>query len=136
MADSTGRKSSQTKRKHTSGATKSTGITTQSAKAKGRRLQQAVRDSVLRTFPSLEPDDVRSTSMGAGGEDVQLSPAARKLFPYSVECKNLAKIAVFNYYEQSQTNAGDYEPLVIIKQNRSKPLAVVDFDHFMELIKK
>ena len=136
MAGSTGRKSSRTKRKPTSVATKSTGITTQSAKAKGRRLQQAVRDSVLRTFPSLEPDDVRSTSMGAGGEDVQLSPAARKLFPYSVECKNLAKIAVFNYYEQSQTNAGDYEPLVVIKQNRSKPLAVIDFEHFMELIKK
>lgn len=136
MPGSTGRKSSRTKRKHTSVGTKSTGITTQSAKAKGRRLQQSVRDSVLSTFPSLEPDDVRSTSMGAGGEDVQLSPAARKLFPYSVECKNLAKIAVFNYYEQSQTNAGDYEPLVVIKQNRSKPLAVVDFEHFMELIKK
>lgn len=136
MPGSTGRKSSRTKRKHTSVGTKSTGITTQSAKAKGRRLQQAVRDSVLSTFPSLEPDDVRSTSMGAGGEDVQLSPAARKLFPYSVECKNLAKIAVFNYYEQSQTNAGDYEPLVVIKQNRSKPLAVIDFEHFMELIKK
>lgn len=73
--------------------------------------------------------------MGAGGEDVQLSPAARRLFPYSVECKNLAKIAVFNYYEQSQTNAGDYEPLVVIKQNRSRPLAVIDFEHFMELVK-
>ena len=108
----------------------------QSAKAKGRKLQQAVRDAILATFPRLEPDDVRSTSMGAGGEDVQLSPAARKLFPYSVECKNLVKIAVFNYYEQSKTNCGDSEPLVVIKQNRSKPLAVVDLDHFMELVRK
>lgn len=106
----------------------------QSAKAKGRKLQQAVRDTILGTFPSLENDDVRSTSMGAGGEDVQLSPAARKLFPYSVECKNLAKIAVFNYYEQA-TGHGQHEPLVVIKQNRSKPLAVVDLDHFMELVK-
>lgn len=95
-----------------------------------------MRDSILESFPSLEPDDVRSTSMGAGGEDVQLSPAARRLFPYSVECKNLAKIAVFNYYEQSQTNCGSYEPLVVIKQNRSKPLAVVDLDHFMELVRR
>ena len=116
-------------------ATKSTGIRPQSAKAKGRKLQQAVRDSILDSFPTLEADDVRSTSMGAGGEDVQLSPAARKLFPYSVECKNLAKIAVFNYYEQSRTNAGNYEPLVVIKQNRSKPLAVVDLDHFMNLVR-
>jgi len=107
----------------------------QSAKAKGRRLQQAVRDAILTAFPKLEPDDVRSTSMGAGGEDVQLSPAARKLFPYSVECKSLSKIAVFNYYEQA-TGHGKHEPLVVIKQNRSKALAVVDLDHFMELVKK
>lgn len=107
-----------------------------SAKAKGRRLQQAVRDAILTQYPALEPDDVRSTSMGAGGEDVQLSPAARKLFPYSIECKNLAKIAVYNYYTQAETNSGKYEPLVVIKQNRSKPLAVIDFDHFMELIRR
>jgi hypothetical protein len=135
VAGSTRKKSSQTKRKATSVGMKSTGISTQSAKAKGRRLQQAVRDSILRTFPSLEADDVRSTSMGAGGEDVQLSPAARKLFPYSVECKNLAKIAVFNYYAQA-TGHNDHEPLVVIKQDRSKPLAVVDLEHFMELVKK
>jgi hypothetical protein len=107
-----------------------------SAKAKGRRLQQAVRDAILTQYPTLEPDDVRSTSMGAGGEDVLLSPAARKLFPYSVECKNLAKIVVYNYYTQAETNSGKYEPLVVIKQNRSKPLAVIDFDHFMELIRR
>lgn len=107
----------------------------QSAKAKGRKLQQAVRDQILSKFPGLEPDDVRSTSMGAGGEDVQLSPAARKLFPYSVECKSLAKIAVFNYYEQA-CGHGEHEPLVVIKQNRSKPLAVVDLEHFMELVRR
>lgn len=73
--------------------------------------------------------------MGAGGEDVQLSPAARRLFPYSVECKNLAKIAVFNYYEQCRTNCNGYEPLVVIKQDRCKPLAVIDLDHFMNLIR-
>lgn len=135
MASTTKARSTKTVRKSRSVATKSTGIRPQSAKAKGRKLQQAVRDSILNSFPTLEADDVRSTSMGAGGEDVQLSPAARKLFPYSVECKNLAKIAVFNYYEQSRTNAGNYEPLVVIKQNRSKPLAVVDLDHFMNLVR-
>ena len=107
----------------------------QSAKAKGRRLQQAVRDAILDSFPTLESDDVRSTSMGAGGEDVQLSPAARKLFPYSVECKSLAKIAVFNYYEQA-TGHGAHEPLVVIKQDRAKPLAVVDLEHFMKLVRR
>ena len=48
---------------------------TSSAKAKGRRLQQKVRDLLLETFTELEPDDIRSTSMGVSGEDLQLSPA-------------------------------------------------------------
>ena len=107
-----------------------------SAKAKGRVFQQLVRDKILSTFPQLEADDVRSTSMGANGEDVQISPAARKLFPYQIECKSREKIAVYGMYEQAQSHGKTFEPLVVLKQNRCKPLVVVDFDHFMELVKK
>ena len=89
----------------------------QSAKAKGRKLQQWVRDLILESFPSLEADDVRSTSMGAGGEDVQLSPAARRLFPYSVECKSVEKLNVWGAYEQAEANSGEHEPLLIMKKN-------------------
>ena len=66
---------------------------TRSAKNKGKRLQNEVRDLILETFKQLEPDDVRSTTMGDSGEDVLLSPAARKLFPFSVECKNQAVVS-------------------------------------------
>ena len=90
---------------------------------------------MLQSFPQLEPDDVRSTSMGAGGCDVQLSPAAKRLFPYDVECKSLASIAVYNFYKQAQ-NHGGLEPLVVIKQNNSAPLAIVDLEHFMDLVRK
>ena len=58
-----------------------------SAKNKGKRLQNDVRDLILEKFDTLEPDDVRSITMGDSGEDILLSPAARKLFPFSVECK-------------------------------------------------
>lgn len=37
----------------------------QSAKAKGRRLQQQVAAAVLENYRELTEDDVRSTSMGA-----------------------------------------------------------------------
>jgi len=70
--------------------------------------------------------------MGAGGEDIQLSPAARKLFPYSVECKSLKAIAVYKYYEQAEANCGKYEPLVVIKANRKKPLVLVDAEYFFD----
>ena len=59
-----------------------------SCKAKGRRFQQQIAADILAAFPNLGEDDVRSTSMGASGEDIQLSTSARTLFPYSVEAKN------------------------------------------------
>lgn len=110
---------------------------TASAKQKGRKLQQDVRDKILDYFPELEPDDVKSTSMGAGGEDVQLSPLARRIFPYSIEAKSRESIALYTWYLQAKHNAPKgAEALLIIKQNRSKPLVVVDLDHFMELVTK
>lgn len=109
-------------------------MTPQSAKNKGRIFQQYVRKLLLKAFPSLEQDDVRSTSMGAGGEDLQLSPAARKLIPYQIECKSKAKSQIHTYYDQAKEH-GEYEPLVIVKMNRHIPLAVISLDHFIELLK-
>lgn len=107
-----------------------------SAKAKGRVFQQWVRDQILARF-SLEPDDVRSVSMGVSGEDLLLSPAARRKVPISIECKSREKIAVYGYYEQAETNAkGKGEPVVFIKQNRSRPLVIVDAEYFLELIRR
>lgn len=108
-----------------------------SAKAKGRKHQQWVRDRILETFPGLEPDDVRSTSMGAGGEDIQLSPAARRAFPYSVECKSFKSFAVYKIVDQAKSNApAGVQPVAIIKGDRQRPLAVLDAEHFFELTAK
>ena len=106
----------------------------QSAKNKGRLFQKFVRDKLLEAFPSLTTDDVRSTSMGAGGEDLQLSTAARKLIPYQIECKSKAESQIHTYYEQAVKH-GNYEPLVVVKQNRKLPLAIISLEHFINLIK-
>lgn len=110
----------------------------QSAKAKGRKLQQWVRDKIIEYFREwgVAPEDVKSTSMGAGGEDVTLSPFAREMFPYSVECKSHKSMAIYKYYDQAKSNSGDNEPLLIVKINNREPLAVVDADHFFFLTKQ
>ena len=109
---------------------------TASAKSKGRTLQQWVAKLILKCFPSLTEHDVRSTSMGVSGVDVQLSTEALKLFPYSVECKSYASIAVYKWYDQAKTNTiKGTEPLLVIKANRQKPLVVVDAEYFFERIK-
>ena len=59
-----------------------------SRKAKGRKLQNWVRDSLRGLFPTLTDDDIRVAIMGESGADVKLSAKALKLFPYDIECKN------------------------------------------------
>ena len=105
-----------------------------SAKNKGKRLQNKIRDLILEKFDSLEPDDVRSITMGDSGEDILLSPAARRLFPFSVECKNQEKLNIWGALEQAEDNSGNHTPLVIFKRNRSKTYAVLEFDKLLELL--
>jgi|TARA_B100000959_G_scaffold256319_1_gene289390 hypothetical protein len=105
-----------------------------SAKNKGKRLQNKVRDLILEKFTQLEPDDVRSITMGDSGEDILLSPAARRLFPFSVECKNQEKLNIWSSLEQAEENSGNHSPLVIFKRNRSKTYAVLEFDELLKLL--
>ena len=67
---------------------------TQSAKAKGRKLQQWFRDRLINVL-EIHEEDIESRSMGAGGEDLIMARAAREKFPYSVECKNKEKINIW-----------------------------------------
>tara|TARA_S200002703_G_scaffold156535_1_gene162387 strand:- start:243 stop:599 length:357 start_codon:yes stop_codon:yes gene_type:complete len=105
-----------------------------SAKNKGKRLQNNIRDLLLETFNQLEPDDVRSAIMGEQGEDIKLSPAARRLIPYSFECKNQEALNIWSSLQQAEENSGDYDPVLIFKRNRSKTYAVINIEKFIELI--
>ena len=107
---------------------------TQSAKAKGRRLQQWFRDLLIEKL-EVHPEDIESRSMGAGGEDLIMARAARAKFPYSIECKNQESVNVWKSYEQAVENSGNYEPIVIIKRNKSKPFVLIDAEHFVSLLK-
>ena len=114
-------------------------MTPASGKQKGRKFQQKVRDRIISAYKEygVLPEDVKSTSMGQGGEDIQLSPFARELFPYSVECKKHKSFAIYNPYEQCKTNApAGAEPIVFIEGDRKKPLAVIDMERFFQLLEE
>ena len=108
---------------------------TRSAKNKGKRLQNKVRDLLLETFSDLEPDDIRSAIMGETGEDIKLSPAARRLIPYSFECKNHEKLNIWSALEQAEEYSHKGTPVVVFKRNRSKTYAVIELKEFVDLIK-
>ena len=105
----------------------------QSCKAKGRNLQKWVRDQLIEQL-EIHPEDIESRSMGAGGEDLIMARAAREKFPFSIECKNVEKLNVWEAYEQAKANCGTYEPIVVMKKNHKKPLVVIDAENFIKLI--
>ena len=106
-----------------------------SAKAKGRKLQQWVVDKLVAIL-GFDPEDLESRPMGSQGEDIIMGRESREQFPYSIECKNQEAVNVWKAYEQAESNCKGYEPLVVIKRNRSKPLVLVDAEHFVKLHEK
>ena len=111
-------------------------MSAKSAKAKGRRLQNLTRDALRKAFPSLEEDDIKSQTMGMPGEDIVLSPAARKKIKYSFECKNKERLDLWSSLAQAEDDSEDRYPVLVIKRNRSKVYAVLELDNFINLIKE
>jgi len=94
-----------------------------------------MRDTLIEDL-DIHPEDIESRSMGAGGEDLIMSRAAREKFGYSIECKNVEKLNVWSAYEQCESNSGDYEPVLFMKKNRKEPLVVIDAKHFFNLLRR
>jgi len=107
---------------------------TSSAKAKARRLQDAVKKLLHQFLPDLENDDIKTATMGERGEDIKLSPAARAKIPFSFECKNQEKLNIWSALKQAERNAGDNVPVVIYKRNRSKIYITLEFEKLLELL--
>ena len=72
--------------------------------------------------------------MGMSGEDIVLSPAAKRTIPYSFECKNQERLNLWGSLEQAEGNSQDRQPVLVFKRNRSKVYVALDFEHFLELI--
>lgn len=111
-------------------------MNTKSSKAKGRKLQNDVRDLLREAYPSLLDDDIKSQTMGMAGEDIVLSPAAQSKILYSFECKNVEKLSIWNAIDQAETNCGERVPVVVFKKNRRKAYVAFKLDHFIEMVKE
>ena len=114
-----------------------TANTPTSRKAKGRRFQQAIRDDLVDRL-GIDPGDILSTAMGQACCDLYLSPAARALFPYGVECKHQETISLPAWWKQCENNASKVGlvPLLVFKRNREEPLAVLRWSDLLALLRQ
>jgi hypothetical protein len=107
-----------------------------SSKAKGRRLQNYVRDMLRDVYAdSLEEDDLKGQTMGMTGEDIVRSPAAKKLCTFSFECKNVERLQIWRAIEQSEANNPDgSSPAIVFKKNGKQPYVAIPFTKFCDML--
>jgi hypothetical protein len=112
-----------------------TANTPQSAKAKGRKFQQEIRDDLI-TSLDINPDDILSTSMGAPGLDIYLSPEARQRMPFGIECKRQETLSIPTWWKQCTRNAAaeSLTPLLVFRRNREDALAVLRWEDLLSLL--
>ena len=67
----------------------------------------------------------------------RLSPAARARFPFGVECKAQERIALPEWWQQCTRNAAaeGLAPLLVLKQSRREPLAVLRWSDLLALLR-
>ncbi len=112
-------------------------ITTQSAKAKGRSLQQWVckKISEITGYEWGQDKPIESRGMGQSGVDVRLEEEVLKVFPFSIECKWQEKWSIPNWIKQAKSNQKpDTNWLLICKKSRQPPVVVIDAEVFFSLM--
>jgi hypothetical protein len=114
------------------------GIKPQSAKSKGRKFQQDVRDTLLHAFDEiLTFNDIRSTSMGAQGSDLIMSQLALTVLPYDFECKKQQAPQLWQAASQSAARASQV-PVAVFSCNHlplERAVVALPQPHFFGLVR-
>ncbi len=106
-----------------------------SGKNKGKKLQKEVQAFLLEKYKpyGLVEGDIENTIMGESGIDIKLSPAAKRLIPYNIECKNQEGFNRNSAIDQAEANTEKERiPLVIFRKNRFKPYAILREEHWLQ----
>lgn len=110
---------------------------TSSCKAKGRKLQQDVAKALLAVGQQfgLVAGDVKSTSMGAFGVDVQLSPAALKaLGPLAIECKRVESLNVATTFAQHAEKYPSSIPILFHRRSHQTTQVTLGLADFLTIL--
>jgi len=115
------------------------------AKGKGRNLQQWTC-KMISNFTGLcwgKDEEIASREMGQAGTDVRMSINARRLFPFSLECKSGNQWNLPAAIKQCQANLyPDTEWMIVldrpsvIKEERISPIVVVDGEVFFQILNR
>lgn len=114
-----------------------------SRKGKGRALQMVVCNDIseiigIPYIQSSDDCDIHSREMGQAGNDIILRGPAKKLFPFSVECKCSESLNLTDTYEQVKANQESGYDWLIVHKRKSIPeiIVMLSWDAFKKIIKE
>ncbi len=108
---------------------------TKSAKAKGRSACKDLQQLLLGMLPALTADDIRVTSSGTNGPDLQMSQAAKKQLPFSFEVKKQERLNIWDAVFQCKKNSTTAEPGVLVfTRNHHSMYAAMEIETFLKFM--
>jgi hypothetical protein len=112
-------------------------VRTSSCKAKGRRACAELKANLLLVSPDLSPDDIIVTSSGDTGEDLKLSPLARKLIPFTFEVKNQESLNIWASLKQASDHSkkSGHAPALAFRRNNSAMFVALTIEDFTNLLR-
>lgn len=117
-------------------------ISARGRRIKGMNYQRDVCKKIADFYDLDWKEHIQSTpqsgGMGFFPGDIQKSGYFKDKFPFHIECKNHAKVKVWEFIEQAESEAPEGETPVVIfhKPNTSKDYVILSLDAFLELTKK
>jgi len=113
-------------------------ISSHAAKAKARGLQQWVMHQIsdLTGIPCGKDEMIASREMGQSGTDVRLIGEAKRMFPFSVECKRQENWSIPAWIKQAKSNQEPgTEWLLFCRRNNEEAVVVMDAEAFFHLLR-
>lgn len=115
-------------------------ISVAARKAKGRLFQQYCRN-ILRKIGEkhgLVDDDIHSIGMGQNGCDIVLTPAAKQIFPFFIECKKQESLNIWTTFVEHFAKYKDVVGLKLLlhTKNHGIPLATLRLEDLFNLIEE
>ena len=110
-----------------------------SAKGKGKRLQNMIaeRISELTGLPCGPDCPIESRQASQNGADIRLDMEARKLFPFTIECKNTETWSLPSAIKQAKANQYPHtEWMVVLSKNRHRPIVCLDAEVFFQILER
>ena len=102
---------------------------------KGRKLQNFLRNKLLKAFPHLKENDIDVAKTGENGPDIKLSRIAKRLIPYQFETKSQQRMKTIYSWHRQASKKTNLDGVVVMKSNGQDPLVVITLDLFLDLIK-